>query len=281
MKDIISTNKESLHSKLLKLKPFDVENGKCDCGNSYEKRYKIYIPTQDQAILCENEMCSKCKEKEFLKEFFKKQEEEVLELKKKKLQQMFEENSLINPKLQNATLENYHPTNQELEKAKSIAKRYADNFCEENPISLLLIGDYGTGKSHLGVAILKELIKSGYTGIFISTPKLMTKLRSTYNKESEFTEAQIIDQLTNVDCIVLDDIGAEAVKAGDSNQHTWTTSKIFEIIDNRIGKHTIFTTNYEINELQQRLGGRNFSRMMENVHVIKMYGDDYRLRNFK
>ena len=145
----------------------------------------------------------------------------------------------------------------------------------------MFMGNYGTGKSHLSVSITKKLIEKEFSCIFISTPKLMTKIRSTYSKDSEYTEDHIIEVLSNVDCLVLDDIGAESTKQGDNNQHTWATSKLFEIIDNRIGKHTIFTTNYNFGELESRLGGRNFSRMMENIHLVKMYGDDYRLRKFK
>jgi DNA replication protein DnaC len=225
--------------------------------------------------------CFECVKHDEAMEEFERQREEARIARIERIKKVFDEDSLMNPKLKAATFENYNPTNNDLEKAKVITKRYADHFSKENPISLLLIGNYGTGKSHLSVAITKELMDKNLSCIFISTPKLMTKIRSTYNKESDYTEEQILDQLSKVDCLGLDDIGAESVKQGDSNQHTWATSKIFEIIDNRIGKHTIFTTNYDVNELQQRLGGRNFSRMMESVHVIKMYGDDYRLKDFK
>lgn len=225
--------------------------------------------------------CFSCfSEEETLKEF-DRQREEARIARIERLKEIFNTDSLMNPKLQDATFERYNPTNNDLARAKEITKRYADNFTKNNPVSLLLIGNYGTGKSHLGVSITKVLMDKGFSCIFISTPKLMTKIRSTYNKDSEYSEEQIIDQLSKVDCLVLDDIGSESVKQGDSNQHTWATSKLFEIIDNRIGKHTLFTTNYDVNELQQRLGGRNFSRMMESVHVIKMYGDDYRLKDFK
>jgi DNA replication protein DnaC len=238
-----------------------------------ERRIINYVESAGKCFSCNSH-------DEALKEFERQREEHRL-ARIERIKEIFNTDSLMNPKLQIATFENYHPTSEELNKSKEITKRYAENFSKENPISLLMIGNYGTGKSHLSVAITKVLMEKSLSCIFISTPKLMTKIRSTYNKQSEYSEEQIIDQLSKVDCLVLDDIGSESVKQGDSNQHTWATSKLFEIIDNRIGKHTIFTTNYDVNELQKRLGGRNFSRMMENVHVIKMYGDDYRLKDFK
>lgn len=256
------------------------ETGVCECGEVYESSFTLLIQGEEKEIT--QTQCFKCQmaeeERKLSRSILKANQKQRM----KNIQTLFEEESLINPKLRNATFEDYHPTNQGLMKAKSILQRYANNFSKENPVSLLLIGNYGTGKSHLSVAAIKELMKKNYTCLFISTPKLLSKIRSTYNKSSEHTEEKIIETLTKVDCLVLDDIGSEQSKQQtDINDQSWATSKLFEIIDNRIGKHTIYTTNFETGELQQRLGGRNFSRMMEDVTAIEMYGDDYRLKNFK
>lgn len=273
------TENENLRSDYFQY--FDEVEAVCECGVTFTESYKMYVPRKEEPMELQNECCWECQREREAKRFLEEQRIEWAEIRKRNIKRMFDENSLINPKLTQASFENYEPTNNELAKAKAVAQRYAENFSLDNPVSLLFIGNYGTGKSHLSVSITKKLMERDFTSIFISTPKLMTKIRSTYNKESQYTEEQIIDQLSKVDCLVLDDIGAESVKQGDGNQHTWATSKIFEIIDNRIGKHTIFTSNYEPKELQERLGGRNFSRMMESVHVVKMYGDDYRLQAFK
>lgn len=278
MKGITSTNSENRAFKF----PEVIGSVTCPkCGNE-DNITKAFFPKERIINYVEEYgMCFACEREKAAYEEHLKQQEEAKKNRITRIKKMFDEDSLMNPKLKQATFETYHSINEELGKAKHVTQRYADNFSLDNPVSLLLIGNYGTGKSHLSVAITKELMDKSFTCIFISTPKLMTKIRSTYNKESEYTEDQIIDQLSKVDCLVLDDIGAESTKQGDGNQHTWATSKLFEIIDNRIGKHTVFTSNYEPGELQQRLGGRNFSRMMESVHVIKMYGDDYRLQAFK
>jgi DNA replication protein DnaC len=278
MKGITSTEKEKPRFKF----PEEVGKVTCPkCGNE-DSITKAFYPEEKIINFVESEgMCFSCYRDKTAYEEHLRQQEEWKKERIERLKVMFDEDSLMNPKLKTATFENYQPTNDNLSKAKTLTKRYADNFSKDNPVSLLLIGNYGTGKSHLSVAITKELMPKNLSCIFISTPKLMTKIRSTYNKDSQYTEEQIINQLSKVDCLVLDDIGAESTKQGDGNQHTWATSKIFEIIDNRIGKHTIFTSNYEPKELQERLGGRNFSRMMESVHVIKMYGEDYRLKDFK
>lgn len=260
----------------------------CECGEKYTAYTKLHLPHRENALELVYEMCPSCEKEKEDRELARKIEEENRQRaeekereRKRRFYELFDDYSLMNPKLKSASFDSYNPPNKELEKAKHVTKRYADNFSLDNPVSLLLIGTYGTGKSHLSAAITKELLAKEFTSVFVSTPKLLTKIRSTYNKTSFLSEEDIMKTLSEVDLLVLDDIGAETTKQGEDNQHTWATSKIFEIIDNRIGKHTIFTSNYEPSELQQRLGGRNFSRMMESVHVVKMYGDDYRLKDFK
>lgn len=190
-----------------------------------------------------------------------------------KLQSIFEENSLINPDLRNATFENYEPG--EFSSALVKARSFAESFDIRNPRNLFFQGSFGTGKSHLSVAVTKTVTKKGHSTIFISTPKLLTKIRSTYNKTSHQTEDQIISAITNADLVVFDDIGAEGESSG------WPLQKLFEVVDQRIGKHNVFTTNlssrdFEVSRDLQRI----FSRMMMNAEPIVMNGTDYRRKQF-
>lgn len=271
-RDTTSTEKENSISEKEVL-----ETSICTCGQEYDSYVVHYL--FGRKFEHKFTQCSDCKKKEENDEFHRNQ----FRLKVNAARSNFERSSLINKKLLSATFEDYEPSNDQLKKAKAICERYAENFDINNPVSLLLIGNYGTGKSHLAVSTVKRVIeKHAYRGEFVTTPKLLTQLRSTYNRGSDETEEEVIEGYSKVSLLVMDDIGAEQTKANhDINEQSWGNSKIFEIIDNRIGRHTIFTTNFSVEELQQRIGGRNFSRLMENTHVVKMYGDDYRLRNFK
>ncbi|MCM3488813.1 ATP-binding protein [Alkalihalophilus marmarensis] len=198
-----------------------------------------------------------------------------------KTMSVFNQESLVNERLKKATFESYEPLNPNLEKAKRSMIRYAENFSKDNPVPIILKGEYGLGKSHLAYATAKEIAKKGHTSIFISVPKLLTKIKGSYNDKSETTELELLEALERVDCLVLDDIGAEQTKLNREGEVSWSTSKLFEIIDARIGKHTIFTTNLDDGQMKKHLGPRNFSRLMEDVHPIKLTGEDYRLRRFK
>lgn len=193
-----------------------------------------------------------------------------IELQNKKLKDHFDYYSLMNNSLKAATLENYEPTNQELAHAKQRVIEYIDTF--DGTKNLLFVGNYGTGKSHLSVSITKKLMEQGKECLFLSLPKLLTKIKDTYSNDG-ITEDELLKVIQRVDLLVLDDIGAE-------HNTSWSTSKLFEILDDRSGKATIYTTNLNSSELRDQVGERNFSRMMENTEIIKMNGRDYRRKEF-
>lgn len=186
--------------------------------------------------------------------------------------------SLISKRLKNASLENFIPTNKSQEMAKKAAVKYVEIFDLDKPINLLITGSFGVGKSHLAKAIADEVMKKinpktnrNYTAIFISVPKLLRKIRSTYGQTSEITEDEIFDVLETVDLLVLDDLGAE-------KQSEWSDERLFDVIDSRQGMHTIYTTNYSPADLLEMLGERNFSRIMnEDTKTITIEGKNHRL----
>lgn len=190
-----------------------------------------------------------------------------------KLKSIFEENSLINPALENASFESFELG--EFESALRKAEQFVSNFDLKKPVNLFFQGSFGTGKSHLSVSITKALTEKGYSTIFISTPKLLTKIRNTYNKSNYQTEEQIINAITNADLVVFDDIGAEGDISG------WSMQKIFEVIDSRAGKHNVYTTNLSSEDFAASKDlQRIFSRMMMNATPIVMNGTDYRRKQF-
>lgn len=193
--------------------------------------------------------------------------------RKARLHTIFEEHSLINPALKDATFENFETG--EFGKALDQAKRFAQGFDLKQPRNLFFQGTFGTGKSHLSVAITKAVTQKGFSTIFISTPKLLTKIRNTYNKGSHQTEEQVLSAINRADLVVFDDIGAEGDISG------WGMQKIFEVIDQRAGKHNVYTTNLSSDEFSASKDlHRIFSRMMMNAEPVVMNGTDYRMKQF-
>lgn len=242
------------------------ETDNCKCGEEFNSAYLLRLVKGLDARGYIKDICPKCEEEERL--------EAVRVLEVEKCKKNYYRQSQLNNKLIKASFDNFHPESVDQEKALNIAKRYATNFKHNNPVGLLFYGNYGTGKSHLAASISRNVLEIPVDTIFMPVPRLLTKIKSTFGNRSYETEASIIDQLSNVSLLILDDIGSE-------NSTDWVDEKIFEIIDNRIGKHTIYTSNLPPKDLQQILGGRIFSRLMEDIQPVKMYGEDYRLKHFK
>lgn len=199
------------------------------------------------------------------------------QVNQQRIDRIFNQYSLVNKSLLSANFESFKAYSQDLVEALQQAQNFAAEFNKENGKNLLLQSTgFGTGKSHLSMSIIKTVKQKGYTTIFTSTPKLLTKIRSTYNRNTETSEDKMINNIAAADLVVFDDIGAENAKG-------WGHEKLFEIIDQRSGKSNIFTTNLNSNDFQiDRDLGRLFSRMMDNCTVISLNDvPDYRMKNFK
>jgi DNA replication protein DnaC len=264
-----------------RLKEKVIAEYKCEgCGENVTEIEAIipFGPTKGQTHTYKRNC--KCREIQMAKEILETSERLKIENKRKRLVNFFKEHSLINRTLKEATFSNYEPTSKELEVAKQKMIEYVADFDKEDSPSVLLLGSYGTGKSHLSVATTKLLIKKDFSCVFISFPKLLRKIRDTYNKDSEITEDQLMDILESVDLLVLDDIGAEKFVAGKDGEVSWKEEILFSILDGRAGKPTIYTSNLDSKSLMKNINERNFSRLMQDTEVIKMNGEDYRRREF-
>lgn len=196
-------------------------------------------------------------------------------IQKKKLLEVFDTYSLVPPELRDVTMNDFQPKNKSQTDAKQTAVDYVKNYDPKKPKNLLVYGPFGTGKSHLCRCISRGVVQKGFSSIFISVPKLLRKLKSTYSKDSDMSEDKLITALETVDLLILDDIGAES----DSK---WVQEKLFDIVDSRQGKDTLYTSNFNPDKLLEKLGERNFSRVLNaDTDPLEVLGDNHRLRKFE
>jgi len=240
-----------------------------DCQNETEVYEIEIVGGEHKGETMEWKKGCRCEEIQMANEELKKRNH----LKQEKMKKVFDRHSLINRDLQNACFENYQPDNHRQDYAKRTAERYVEVFDIDDSKNLLMHGIYGVGKSHLAKAIADGVMEKGYSSIFISVPKMLRKIKSTYNKDSEVNEDEILTVLEDVDLLILDDIGTE-------KRTDWTSERIYDIIDSRQGKHTIYTTNLSPDELKTELGERNFSRVQNrDTSVLKIDGENNRLKD--
>ena len=149
-------------------------------------------------------------------------------------------------------LDNYDTS--EPEKAK--AHRTASVYCEQWPNvskGLLFAGPNGTGKTHLAVAVAKQLSGTEKDVRFVDVQDLFSKLRG----ETMSEKGETIGRYKDANILVLDDLGIE-------RSTDYTLDVLNELLQHRYNtdRITIITTNVaNSTELSKKLGPRISDRL--------------------
>lgn len=150
---------------------------------------------------------------------------------------------------------------------------YIDNFNTEYR-SLYLYGPTGVGKTFLTNCIAKELIESSHSVIYVSSIRLFELLAdSTFKKNGSLEGKDLANNILDCDLLIIDDLGTEMV-------NSFTAASLFNCINERHlrRKSVIISTNLSLAELRQTYSERVFSRITSNYTLLKIYGDDLRLK---
>lgn len=210
---------------------------------------------------------------EFLRESIKRNEEEAIRLAREKRQQKINEltiNSGMKKRFRKRTFETFKCNDQNIQAYKA-AIDFVKNF-EIQEQGLLFTGPVGVGKTHLAAAIANKLISELYTVIFGNITDIISQIKSTYSGESEYTENKIIEYLTNVDLLIIDDLGKEY---SSKNTNTLLYRIINTLYEDE--KLIVVTTNFNAESLANKIGVATVSRLTEMTKPIIMSGKDWRL----
>ncbi len=179
-----------------------------------------------------------------------------------------------------------------LGKAKRLVGEFVDLYPKVDR-GLLLMGNVGTGKTHLGVAALQYLITNkGVKGRFVGFGALIIELQLAFNEPGQ--NRGRIEPLIECELLVVDELGA-------GKTSPWALDMLYYLVNSRYVEErvTIFTTNYSdfarkpdavavdtfrdqpqprpIKEsLTDRVSERVRSRLFEMCRRIELRGDDYR-----
>jgi DNA replication protein DnaC len=184
------------------------------------------------------------------------------------------ERSGLSKRMKGYTLGNFRPT---VSNAAGRARVKVDGYLEgweENRDAgkgLYFCGGVGTGKTHLAVAVMNELIRrKRIPSLFVTVPELLDNLRETYNKPGRNLD-EWMDAVQNAEFLVLDDLGSERTTE-------WVRERIFVIVNHRYREAlpTVFTSNIGPKDLAEQLGERTASRIIAMCDWIALEGDDYR-----
>lgn len=170
------------------------------------------------------------------------------------------------------TLATFKATSPEQQKALSVANEFVANWDShlKRGSWLVFSGLPGTGKSHLAIGILQALIPT-YVGRYLTCSELIQTIRSTWRKDSDAGELQILDKLEAFPLLVIDEVGVQYGTESEQNH-------IFDVLDRRYRemKPTILLTNQNKDGFREYVGDRVYDRMTECARWVPFTWDSYR-----
>lgn len=151
------------------------------------------------------------------------------------------------------------------------ARSFVDTFGDEFR-NLFLYGDTGVGKTFLSNCIAKELIDKSFSVIYFSAFELFDTLaKGKFGKDE--AAAQMYEHIFDCDLLIIDDLGTELT-------NSFTVSQFFLCLNERLlrRKSTIISTNLSLESLVNIYSERTFSRITSNYTMLKITGDDIRIK---
>src|ERR1700681_3824235 len=154
------------------------------------------------------------------------------------------ESGNIPPNYEQASLDNFQMpadnpvARQGLGTVLMQVRSFTREFPPKTRRGLLLIGEPGTGKTHLAVAAMRALLDKGHECLFFDYQNLLDRIRSGYDAASGAADREAYRAALDVEVLLLDDLGAHRVT-------DWVEDTVTAIITHRCNqrKPLVATTN--------------------------------------
>lgn len=240
------------------------------CGNDKPK-VKVKHPFKDE--MTEVVAACECEIKE-IEEFKKLQK---MRERKRQIDRILKMSSELE-NIRELTFENYkaRPGNEVLIKE---VKKAVKNFANHGGMGLFIFGESGNGKTHATAAGGNELLKRGYSVIFLTEKDLLSRLKATNNYNNHETFSDVMGAAIGADLLIWDDFLSSTRLTGEEKD--W----IFQIINGRErAKRPIwYTSNLTPEEFQSKEietvldpKGRTWWRILNNTIPIFNRATNYR-----
>ena len=188
----------------------------------------------------------------------------------------------IPERYRDCTIDNYklnlpvtHPSHA---RARAMAKRFIEGW-KTTDRGLIFVGPVGVGKTHLSVAILRQLVEEcGVRGIFCDFSDLLERIKATFSPTNPDSADDVLAPYRDADLLVLDELGAQ-------RPTPWVQDVLYGLINTRYNRRrmTIVTSNYSDavgpngeEPLEKRVGTMVRSRLHEMCDLVVLDGSDYR-----
>lgn len=176
--------------------------------------------------------------------------------------------ALIPKRFVGRTLANYRTDHEGQRKALAFCSRYIAAFAEieQTGRCLMLLGQPGTGKTHLGAAMANELMRTTtYSAVYRTVGSVLQAIRASYDRKTQQNEADILASLIEPSLLVLDEVGVSKEQPSDFELTT-----LFAIINGRYEqmRPTVVISNLDASQLPRAMGERCVDRLREGGGVV-------------
>ena len=143
--------------------------------------------------------------------------------------------------------------------------------------NIILVGQSGTGKTHLAISFAIKALSKEYSVYFTTVSDLLYNLHIA---KADNSYPRKLKQIVNYDLLILDELGFKQLPKYSSDDFFAIISKRYE------HKSTIITTNKEIEEWndifdEEVLTRAIVDRLMHHASIFNIRGKSYRMKKFK
>jgi DNA replication protein DnaC len=169
------------------------------------------------------------------------------------------------------TLESF-PFKKQTGVSQKLMRGFAELDFVAKAENIVFVGPTGVGKTGLASALLLKALQNGHRGLFVRAQDLFDEM---YASLADRSSRKLIDRLTRIDVLVVDEMGYLNLKPEQTNI-------FFKLMEERYRRRsTIITTNLEYDEWHNFLGNKALvdallSRLRHQCHTVRIDGPSLR-----
>jgi DNA replication protein DnaC len=183
----------------------------------------------------------------------------------------------INTEQAQQTFTTFKVWNKSSELAKEIAVKYYQNFAtinDEKHNSIAFIGQVGSGKTHLSIALAVNFLKKSIAVVYMPYREVITKLKQNITDEKYYQKQ--LNKYKNAKVLLIDDLFKGKITESDINI-------VFEIVNYRYLNQSpiIFTsehTSKQLLDIDEGIASRLLQMCKNYMVEIEGKENNYRLK---